>query len=168
MPSPGRPPRLSVRQKQKLVALPVKGHCEQDTGRSCGRFLGWFQLIPSVRRTWAPRGQTPCVRHRYRRDRISTRSHRPPLGSGPIHRRLIVREFVAAHSRLRVHLFPAYAPELNPAEFVWTQADRELANGAADDLAELRHHLGAAIRRLRQSQLLLRSCIHASGLPWPR
>jgi hypothetical protein len=28
-------------------------------------------LIPSVRRTWAPRGQTPLLRHRARRDRIS-------------------------------------------------------------------------------------------------
>jgi transposase len=28
-------------------------------------------LIPNVRRTWAPRGQTPIVRHRYRRDKIS-------------------------------------------------------------------------------------------------
>lgn len=30
-----------------------------------------FLLIPSVRRTWAPRGQTPLLRHRQRRDRIS-------------------------------------------------------------------------------------------------
>lgn len=28
-------------------------------------------MIPNVRRTWAPRGQTPIVRHRYRRDKIS-------------------------------------------------------------------------------------------------
>jgi transposase len=30
-----------------------------------------FLLIPSVRRTWAPRGDTPLLRHRQRRDRIS-------------------------------------------------------------------------------------------------
>jgi transposase len=30
-----------------------------------------FLLIPTVRRTWAPRGQTPIVHHRYRRDKIS-------------------------------------------------------------------------------------------------
>ena len=30
-----------------------------------------FLLIPTVRRTWAPRGQTPIIRHRYRRDKIS-------------------------------------------------------------------------------------------------
>jgi transposase len=30
-----------------------------------------FLLIPVLRKTWAPRGETPIVRHRYRRDRIS-------------------------------------------------------------------------------------------------
>ena len=30
-----------------------------------------FMMIPPVRRTWAPVGQTPVVRHYYRRDRIS-------------------------------------------------------------------------------------------------
>ena len=30
-----------------------------------------FLLIPNLRRTWAPRGQTPIVRHRYARDKIS-------------------------------------------------------------------------------------------------
>jgi hypothetical protein len=32
---------------------------------------GGFLLIPNVRRTWAPRGQTPIVWHRHRHDRIS-------------------------------------------------------------------------------------------------
>jgi transposase len=30
-----------------------------------------FLLIPSVRKTWSPVGQTPVLRHRYRHDRIS-------------------------------------------------------------------------------------------------
>jgi transposase len=30
-----------------------------------------FLLIPNVRRTWAPRGETPIFRHRYQRDKIS-------------------------------------------------------------------------------------------------
>ena len=28
-------------------------------------------MIPNVRRTWAPRGQTPIVRHRYQRHKVS-------------------------------------------------------------------------------------------------
>ncbi len=30
-----------------------------------------FLLIPNVLRTWAPRGETPILRHRYRRDKVS-------------------------------------------------------------------------------------------------
>ena len=33
-----------------------------------------FLLIPTVRRTWAPRGQTPRLRHSYRHDRLSALS----------------------------------------------------------------------------------------------
>jgi transposase len=50
-----------------------------------------FRLIPNVRRTWAPRGQTPIVRHRYRRDKISAIT-----ASGERHR-----------LGLYVHLYPA-------------------------------------------------------------
>jgi putative transposase len=87
---------------------------------------------------------------------------------GPIHRRREVRAFVAAHPRLAVHDFPAYAPELNPAEYVWAQTDRALANGAPDNLTELRRRLDSTARRLRRSQRLLWSCIYASDLPWTR
>jgi putative transposase len=87
---------------------------------------------------------------------------------GPIHRRREVRAFVAAHPRLDVHEFPAYAPELNPAEYVWAQTDRALANGAPDNLTELRWRLDSTARRLRRSQRLLWSCIYASDLPWAR
>lgn len=30
-----------------------------------------FQLIPNVRKTWAPVGHTPLFRHRYRREKVS-------------------------------------------------------------------------------------------------
>ena len=71
-----------------------------------------------------------------------------------------------AHPRLQVERFPAYAPELNPAEFVWTQAKGALANGAPVDLADLSQRLRRATRRLRRSQDLLWACIAMSDLPW--
>jgi len=86
---------------------------------------------------------------------------------GPIHRRVIVKEFVRQHKRLHVHRFPAYAPEINPDEFVWTKAKGSLANGAPKDIVELGSRLRSTIHRLRRSQRLLWSCIHASKLPWP-
>lgn len=166
-----------------------------------------FLLIPTVRRTWAPKGQTPRLYHHYRRDRLSVisglavsprnrrlalylqcraqnltglevraflqhllRQLRGPVvllwDRGPIHQRREVQAFLARHPRLHVHSFPAYAPELNPAEYVWTQADGALANGAPANLAALRKGLRRAVRRIRGSQRLLWSCIYASDLPW--
>lgn len=86
---------------------------------------------------------------------------------GPIHKRKIVRDFLQRRPRLHVSAFPAYAPELNPDEFVWTKAKRALSNSAPKDLCELKHHLGRSTQRLQRSQRLLWSCLRASGLPWP-
>ncbi len=87
---------------------------------------------------------------------------------GTIHRRVIVRDFLCKHKRLHAHRFPSYAPELNPDEFVWTKAKHALSNGAPPDIAALGTRLRRSIHRIRVSQRLLWSCIHASDLPWPR
>jgi transposase len=87
---------------------------------------------------------------------------------GTIHRRREVTQWITAHPRLQVEAFPAYAPELNPAEYVWAQADRALANSAPTALAQLSGLLRQSVRHLRGSQPLLWSCIHASHLPWAR
>jgi transposase len=64
--------------------------------------------------------------------------------------------------------FPAYAPELNPAEYVWNQTDRALSNSAPESLKDLKKMLRNSKRKLRGSQKLLWSCIYASDLPWTR
>jgi transposase len=167
-----------------------------------------FLLIPNVRKTWAPVGCTPRMRHSYTRDKLSAISalsvapHRTRLGlymhvhatnitgaevvvflrhllrhfrgsvellwdGGPIHRRADVKAFVTRHPRLNVHRFPAYAPELNPDEFVWTKFKHDLANGAPEHLHHLHAQLRHSFRRVHGSQQLLWSCILASDLPWP-
>ncbi len=87
---------------------------------------------------------------------------------GPIHRRRLVQDFIGRHPRLHVYPFPGYAPELNPDEFVWTQAKRRLSNGAPRNLADLKGRLRRSVRRLQRSQRLLWACIFTSDLPWPR
>ena len=118
-----------------------------------------FLLIPNVRKTWAPIGCTPTVRHSYRRDKLSAisavsvspahtrvglymhlhpdnitgaevvvflrnllRHLRGPIellwDGGSIHKREDVKAFLSRNRRLIPHRFPAYAPELNPDEFV--------------------------------------------------
>ena len=76
--------------------------------------------------------------------------------------------YLAKPSRVSPDDFPPYAPELNPAEPIWNRADAALANGAPQDVDQLRGRLHQAIRKLRGSQRRLWSCVHASTLPWPR
>jgi transposase len=166
-----------------------------------------FLLIPNLKRTWAPKGETPTAHYLLshqkvsainalavspKRKRIALYLHlrsrsvkgldvkhflksllehlRGPVvllwDRGPIHRDGDVQTFIDNHPRLYVEEFPGYAPELNPAEYVWTQADSALANSAPEELAELKGLLAAVKRRVRRSQNLLWSCIYASDLPW--
>jgi transposase len=73
-----------------------------------------------------------------------------------IHRHRDLRAFLQRHPRLEVHRFPAYAPELNPDEFVWTQAKRELCNTDHDGLVTLTLHVVRSLQRIGRSQALLR------------
>jgi len=83
-----------------------------------------------------------------------------------IHRRELVKEYWEKHPRVQVEEFPGYAPELNPAEYIWNHADRELSNTAAEELDQLEGLLVESASRLSNSQQLLWSCIYASDLPW--
>ena len=69
------------------------------------------------------------------------------------------------HPRLHIEHFPAYAPELNPDEGVWSLAKRDLANGRPDDIEELVKDLIRSIDRIRKSPAKLRGCILQSELP---
>jgi hypothetical protein len=84
----------------------------------------------------------------------------------PFHTDPRVRAFIAKHPRLRVFHFPAYAPELNPDEFIWTQVDEQLASTLIPNTPALVDALSQALRRTRASQSLLRASIEASDLPW--
>lgn len=82
------------------------------------------------------------------------------------HRAKIIQALLRRHRRIHPHFFPGYAPELNPDEFVWGLLKRATANSVPKDLPHLKRLLQRPIRRLRRSQTLLRSCVHASDLPW--
>lgn len=167
-------------------------------------------LAPLVRRTYAPRGQTPTQKAWDRRDRISAISaitlspKRKRLGlyamlladdqnvqahdtvqflkllrrhvpgpftlvwdRGVIHDRSAdVQAFLANHPTIVTEKFPAYAPELNPDEQVWTNTKYgRMANFVPRDTTELRIRLHAELQRLRDRQDLLASCVQHSGLP---
>jgi transposase len=85
---------------------------------------------------------------------------------GRVHKGALVKEFLKKNPRLHTEKFPGYAPELNPDEFVWNNLKRPLANGAPENVHKLKSILYPQFLRLRRSQKLLWSCIHASELPW--
>jgi hypothetical protein len=84
----------------------------------------------------------------------------------PIHKRRSVQDFIRAHKRLIVFEFPVAAPELNPAEFIWTQATEYIAGTAPHDKHELQANVFAGIARIRISQKRLFSCLQGSKLNW--
>jgi len=168
-----------------------------------------FLLLPNLKRTWAPQGQTPYCPVWYKQGRVNAfnalavspkrkrvalyvqfhrrtlrgeevvefltqllRHLRGPLvllwDRGPIHRRRLVQDFLHSHPRVHPEYFPAYAPELNPAEYVWNRADNALANGTPQNEQDLTRRLRASMRKLKSTRSLLWSCIYASDLPWTR
>ncbi len=166
-------------------------------------------LTPTVRRTYAPRGQTPIHRCWDRRDRISAisaitvspkrrriglyfhlladnqnvraeqvieflrllrRQLRRPLtiiwDRSNVHRARVVREFLSKHRSVVTTHFPAYAPELNPDEGVWSYTKfARMANYAAADVNDLRRAIVRELGRLRKRPDILASFIQHSKLP---
>jgi transposase len=82
------------------------------------------------------------------------------------HRSMAVHDFLKKHrARLFVEYLPAYAPELNPDEWLWRYLKRvELANFAPLDLPHLKRELRLAVMRVRVRPKLVRSFFHASAL----
>jgi len=84
----------------------------------------------------------------------------------PIHRSGAVKEFLAQGAAKRLHLaqLPAYAPELNPAEGLWSRLKRvELKNLCCQSLLQLRQELRKAVWRLRQNVRVLLGCVKQPG-----
>jgi transposase len=78
----------------------------------------------------------------------------------PIHRRQLVRDFLAHGAAPRLHLerLPAYAPELNPGEGLWQQLKGvDLRNVCCFNVPHLRHELRDAVKRVRRRPRLLTS-----------
>ena len=84
----------------------------------------------------------------------------------PIHKRKMVQEFLDAHKRLHMFYFPVAAPELNPAEFIWTQATEYTAGTAPHNSQELQTNVFNAIARTRLSPKRLQACLLGTHLKW--
>ena len=166
-------------------------------------------MAPLVRRSWAPRGQTPVLRQRGRsRRKVSViaalsisparRRVRAYFGFLPdanydgeaiadflsglsrtvnrpielvwdrlrAHHRGPVADWLATQRRVRAHLLPAYAPELNPVELIWGHAKTNpMANFAPAELEELLTRTQQATTEIAANPKLLRSFVQHGVLP---
>jgi hypothetical protein len=69
------------------------------------------------------------------------------------------------HDWLRVERLPAYAPELNPVEYLWANLKgAELANYAGDTVAEVADQAQQGIRRVCDSDTLVAGFLAHTGL----
>lgn len=73
------------------------------------------------------------------------------------HRSRLVRDFVdSSGGRLQIERLPAYAPEMNPAEYIWGYLKtHEIPNLCPDHFAELGAAAKGALRRMRRRKPLI-------------
>jgi len=86
----------------------------------------------------------------------------------PIHRSRIVQDYVASTSgRIVVERLPAYAPELNPVEYMWGNLKtHQIGNLIATQAWDLSMQATAALRRMRRRRSIVVACYKQSTL-WP-
>ncbi|MFC3982704.1 transposase [Streptosporangium jomthongense] len=75
-----------------------------------------------------------------------------------------MRAAIEARAWLTVFRLPAYAPELNPAEGVWSVLKRGLANLAAHDVDQLTMLVKTKLKRMQYRPALLDGFIAQTGL----
>jgi putative transposase len=85
----------------------------------------------------------------------------------PRHISTAMRQLITTRQWLRVYELPGYAPELNPAENVWSSLRRGLANLAAGTVTDLAHTAKNRLKRMQYRPGLIDGFLAATGLSPP-
>lgn len=83
------------------------------------------------------------------------------------HRARVVRDFLHTHRKrfVIVERFPAYAPELNPQEYIWASSKtKDFAGYVPEEESDLLHRARKSIKRIQRTPDILRGALRASGL----
>jgi transposase len=87
---------------------------------------------------------------------------------GTNHKGALIRALCARYPRLHLERLPAYAPELNPVEFLWSHLKyARMANFVPEDLAHLDQTLHCHLHDVGRTPGLLKALWHGSKLPFP-
>jgi DDE superfamily endonuclease len=88
-----------------------------------------------------------------------------PWADLTVHKRAELRAFTSAQPWLRVFWLPAYAPDLNPVEGIWSVLKRGvLANLAVASLAHLVHVIRHGLKKIQYRPGLIEGCLAGTGL----
>lgn len=88
---------------------------------------------------------------------------------GTNHKGALIREFLSRNPRLRLERLPAYAPDLNPVEVVWSRLKwGRLCNFVPNDLEHLGGWIIDHLVELKHDPELLRALWDRSDLPFPQ
>jgi DDE superfamily endonuclease len=82
----------------------------------------------------------------------------------PTHLSRAMRQLIAARSWLTVHQLPAYAPELNPVEGVWSSLKRSLANLTKQGIGQLTALVKTRLKRMQYRPGLIGGFLARTGL----
>jgi len=84
----------------------------------------------------------------------------------PSHRSRLVREFVAdTQRRLRLEFLPAYAPELDPVEYLWSHwKHHELPNFCPKTFGQLSYQAVRTLKKMRRRPTLITAFWKQAGL----
>ena len=85
----------------------------------------------------------------------------------PMHRRQVIKDFLASGAAQRMHLerLPAYAPELSPGEGLWQPRNGvELRNLCGFNIPHLRGERRDAVKRVRRKPHLIKSFFRGAHL----
>jgi len=87
---------------------------------------------------------------------------------GNMHKGPFIRELLEQFPRLSIEQFPAYCPDLNPIEWLWSWIKYcELSNFCPRDLRHLVSTVGRVLVRAAEKQNLHQQYIRAAGLELP-
>ena len=87
---------------------------------------------------------------------------------GSNHKGPLIREFCACQPRLHLERLPAYAPDLNPVEFVWSHLKHgRMANFVPESLSHLNQTVCSHLQNVGQTPGLLKALWRGSKLPFP-
>jgi transposase len=79
------------------------------------------------------------------------------------HRDRLMKSLIATRPWLTVFYLPAYAPELNPVEAVWSHLKRSLANLAACTLDQLTALIRTRLKKMQYRPALLDAFVTTPG-----